>query len=91
MDKYDFTIKILDDLIRRLKGKSKEKKVVTFDSFVEDKKSKEETKNSRKVVITERDILNYKDVVLHIPKNSIITPLALDCAKSKGIKIIKGD
>jgi hypothetical protein len=103
MDKKDFADSILKDLTDRLKGKkegSKKTSYVTLESFLnQDKDKKTETATERKlnhhngkrVVLTENDILNMNVEKLLLPHDAILTPLAKDAARKKGIIIVKGN
>ncbi|MCX7903444.1 MAG: hypothetical protein N2486_02925 [Caloramator sp.] len=101
MDKKDFADAILKDLTNRLKGKKEGSKrivSVTLESFLnQDKDKKTETVSEQKlkdhdgkrIVLTENDILNMNVEKLLLPHDAILTPLAKDAARKKGIIIIK--
>lgn len=101
MDKKDFADAILKDLTNRLKGKKEgSKKIVsvTLESFLnQDKEKKTETVSEQKlkdhdgkrIVLTENDILKMNVEKLLLPHDAILTPLAKDAARKKGIIIVK--
>ncbi|WP_026476205.1 hypothetical protein [Alkaliphilus transvaalensis] len=96
----DMGVKRIDNnhyLLEILKGKINPKEIsvesmdsidsiVRLDSFQWGDKNK-----SQRVVITERDILNYPigEKEIQVEENAIITSLAHDAAKARGIKLIK--
>ncbi len=77
--------------LEELTSKNKIVKEKHFSSQKETNKYKDEKASGKKVVLTERDILNHPLEVkeIQVSYGSIITPLAQDAAKARGIKLIK--
>lgn len=98
MDKYDFTNGILVDLVSRLKKRknySKEIKLISLENFAgikddksPEKKVEENVKSVKeRIVLTENDVLKLTVNELILPIGSIITPLAKEAARKKGVNI----
>ena len=45
--------------------------------------------SGQRTVVTERDVLSFAGTRLEVPEDAIITPLARDCAKRRGVVIEK--
>lgn len=103
MNKYEFTNSILKDLTARLKRKnvqSRNFRLTTIESLGSANCGRqEETKQDLssslqmgdgKLVLTEGDVLKINEKQIILPPGSIITPLAKDAARRKGINIVIG-
>ncbi|KRQ87582.1 hypothetical protein ABG79_00383 [Caloramator mitchellensis] len=100
MDKHEFANNILNDLMSKLNKRKVEKrnfKLTSLENMVDlnnvrkdENKYIEQAKKKveEKIVLTENDVLklNEKQIILH--PGSIITPLAKEAARRKGINII---